>query len=106
VEAYDPSKHGFTNARLLYVACKLNKLVSKTTSELAYGADNPLFLSASASREALQFFSALTREIDWYADQAAEAMTAASADTHPKDGDVQQAPLVSGTVPEGQTPNV
>jgi hypothetical protein len=30
----------------------------------------------------------------------------ASADTHPKDGDVQQAPLVSGTVPEGQTPNV
>jgi hypothetical protein len=30
---------------------------------------------------------------------------AASADTHPKDGDVQQAPLVSGAVPEGQTPN-
>jgi hypothetical protein len=30
---------------------------------------------------------------------------AASADTHPKDGDVQQAPLVSGAVPERQTPN-
>jgi hypothetical protein len=28
----------------------------------------------------------------------------ASADTHPKDGDAQQAPLVSGAVPEGQTP--
>jgi hypothetical protein len=28
----------------------------------------------------------------------------ASADTHPKDGDVKQAPLVSGAVPEGQTP--
>jgi hypothetical protein len=29
----------------------------------------------------------------------------ASADTHPKGGDVQQAPLVSGAVPEGETPN-
>lgn len=29
---------------------------------------------------------------------------AASCDTHPKDGDVKQAPLVSGAVPEGQTP--
>jgi hypothetical protein len=28
---------------------------------------------------------------------------AASCDTHPKDGDVKQAPLVSGAVPEGQT---
>lgn len=31
---------------------------------------------------------------------------AASADTHPKGGDVQQAPApLSGAVPEGQTPN-
>jgi hypothetical protein len=32
---------------------------------------------------------------------------AASADTHPKDGDVQQAPLVSGAVPkaDAQTPS-
>jgi hypothetical protein len=30
---------------------------------------------------------------------------AASADTHPKGGDVQQAPLVSGAVPKGETPN-
>jgi hypothetical protein len=29
----------------------------------------------------------------------------ASADTHPKGGDVQQAPLVSGAVPEGETPD-
>ena len=29
----------------------------------------------------------------------------ASADTHPKDGDVQQAPLVSGAVGEAETPN-
>jgi hypothetical protein len=28
----------------------------------------------------------------------------ASADTHPKDGDAKQAPLVSGAVPEGKTP--
>jgi hypothetical protein len=28
----------------------------------------------------------------------------ASCDTHPKDGDVEQAPLVSGAVPERQTP--
>jgi hypothetical protein len=29
----------------------------------------------------------------------------ASVDTHPKDGDVQQAPLVSGAVAAGETPN-
>jgi hypothetical protein len=29
---------------------------------------------------------------------------AASVDTHPKDGDVKQAPLVSGAVPNGETP--
>lgn len=28
----------------------------------------------------------------------------ASADTHPKDGDVKQAPLVSGAVGEAETP--
>jgi hypothetical protein len=36
---------------------------------------------------------------------AALKACAASADTYPKDGDVEQAPLVSGAVPEGQTPN-
>ena len=36
---------------------------------------------------------------------AALRARAASVDTHPKNGDVQQAPLVSGAVGEAETPN-
>ena len=41
--------------------------------------------------------------VAWIERELARAL--ASVDTHPKDGDAQQAPLVSGAVGEAETPN-
>lgn len=71
---YDPVHHGFDNARLLMAVSRVTDFAAGKSAELAYGAWNPNYCSADAAREALRFFSDLTKLIDHYADQAAAAM--------------------------------
>ena len=70
---FDPSRDGFDHARLMMVVGRLLRMVAEKNAELTYGAWNADYCASDAAHEALQFFRELGQEIDWFADQAAEA---------------------------------
>jgi hypothetical protein len=80
------------NAKMREAGCNLAEAAGRVIRE--YDGLHRLSIAISA------WYSAIAGEGD------RDTRHAASADTHPKGGDVEQAPsLMSGAVPEGQTPN-
>jgi hypothetical protein len=79
MEAYDPAKHGFDQARLLMALSKISATVSKEVAEVAYGSHNPLFMESDATSQALQLFADLRATIDHYDTQARVARRSSAA---------------------------
>lgn len=101
MDAHDPRKHGFSNARLLLVVSDLSRRIAKKTAELGYGAWNPDFCAADASEEARTFFCDLCETIDRYAAQAEAAAQGIEAGTAAtvKQGAVHESPVGNADAP-------